>query len=600
MDQLLQRLTPDNITAALQGFYAPAKPTGPAIARPELIELLERLPALSAEEHVDPMLVQIEKHHRGTLLTQEDHALLAYVDDCVTQILRQTDLDFRIEAFIRDLTPFIASIALRDGVKAIFEPQPILNLIDTLINEGIGWSEDLGVLGEQFMAKIESMVRAMVTQRLSLAECQTELEQLFAREKPITKKMEQRLLDTEMKVLHGQKARYHAAELLNQQMLNKPLPLFIIFMLQGSWYEFLQQVFRECGADSAAWSKVAKLTEAVIWSAQPQADTQRHQTLMKSLPGHVQVFCEQLDFDTAAVTACLADLESEHEAIRCGTPSSACDFALINVDASPLKVQQRLDAEAMAKIPSLAAGQWYLLDDKDQADEKLARVKLILNWQDSMRLLFTNHNRRKVLHMNYAEFAYNMAEGNLKPLNPRACSWEIIKQHLSVVVEGVQAQKQLAGSVDTAADKQALTREYLSGRKRDLLRARKQHQRNARLKLQRTQLLREKAQQKVDAATAAINSLRTDAWLKLPVMEGTLTPCKLVAVIPAADNYIFANRNGLKVGEFTKGQLVQMLITENSEILDTGAEFARVLSDMVVALRQNKHKSYDELTRMSA
>ena len=83
-------------------------------------------------------------------------------------------------------------------------------------------------------------------------------------------------------------------------------------------------------------------------------------------------------------------------------------------------------------------------------------------------------------------------------------------------------------------------------------------------------------------------------------MEGTLTPCKLVAVIPAADNYIFANRNGLKVGEFTKGQLVQMLITENSEILDTGAEFARVLSDMVVALRQNKHKSYDELTRMSA
>jgi len=600
MHDLIQRLTADNINSALQGFYAPAKPKGLAITRPQLIELLERLPALSVEEHVDPMLVQIEKHHRGTLLSQEDHALLAYVDDCVTQILRQTDLDFKIEAFIRDLTPFIAIIALRDGVKSIFEPQPILNLIDTLINEGIGWSEDLGVLGEQFMAKIEAMVRAMITQRLSLAECQAEMDQLFCKEKPIFKKMEQRLLDVEMKVLSGQKARYHAAELLNQQMLNKPLPLFIIFMLQGSWYEFLQQVFRESGADSPAWGKVAKLTEAVIWSVQTQKDTARHEALMKSLAGHIHVFCAQMDFDTSAVEACLADLESEHDAIRSGTPSGACDFELINHETSPLKMQQSLDAAAMVTIPTLEAGQWYLLDDKHEPDEKVARVKLILNWQDSMRLLFTNHNRRKVLHMTYAEFAYNLAEGTLKPLNPRANSWEIIKQYLATVVEGVQAQKQLESSVDTPSEKKTVTRKYLDGRKRDIVSSIKQHQRIAKLKHKRAMVLREKAQQKVDAATAAINSLRTEAWLKLPVMEGTLTPCKLVAVIPATENYIFTNRNGLKVGEFTKGQLVQMLITENSEILDTGAEFENVLSSVVMALRQNKNKSYDELTRLSA
>jgi len=42
-----------------------------------------------------------------------------------------------------------------------------------------------------------------------------------------------------------------------------------------------------------------------------------------------------------------------------------------------------------------------------------------------------------------------------------------------------------------------------------------------------------------------------------------------------------------------------MLIAENSEILDTGAEFETVLSSVVSALRDNKNKSYDELTGAS-
>jgi len=43
-----------------------------------------------------------------------------------------------------------------------------------------------------------------------------------------------------------------------------------------------------------------------------------------------------------------------------------------------------------------------------------------------------------------------------------------------------------------------------------------------------------------------------------------------------------------------------MLIAENSEILDTGAEFENVLSFVISSLRDNKHKSFDELTRATA
>ena len=77
---------------------------------------------------------------------------------------------------------------------------------------------------------------------------------------------------------------------------------------------------------------------------------------------------------------------------------------------------------------------------------------------------------------------------------------------------------------------------------------------------------------------------------------GPLTPCKLVAIIPANKTYIFANRAGLKVAEYTASQLAHMIVTENSEILDTGAEFESALATVVTGLREDKNKSFDELT----
>ena len=39
-----------------------------------------------------------------------------------------------------------------------------------------------------------------------------------------------------------------------------------------------------------------------------------------------------------------------------------------------------------------------------------------------------------------------------------------------------------------------------------------------------------------------------------------------------------------------------MIIAENSEILDTGAEFESVLASVITHLREGKSKSYDELS----
>ncbi|HAK51883.1 MAG TPA: hypothetical protein DCM54_08280 [Gammaproteobacteria bacterium] len=164
------------------------------------------------------------------------------------------------------------------------------------------------------------------------------------------------------------------------------------------------------------------------------------------------------------------------------------------------------------------------------------------------------------------------------------------------VLKNVSRKNKAEKQTQKIEERKVLSTTYLETRKQELQEAYPAHRKRAKLKEKRARILRQKAQQKHEAATHAVDSLNVDAWVKLPVMEGTLTACKLVAVIPGNDTYIFANRAGLKVAEFTGSQLAHMIVTENSEILDTGDEFESVLANGVTGLRENRDKSYDELT----
>ncbi|HKI73881.1 MAG TPA: DUF1631 family protein, partial [Pseudomonadales bacterium] len=587
----LQRIKPENIAAALKGFYTPPKPGAQLVEGDALIELLHKLPSLSTSNHVDPILVQVQRHHRGTSFNPADHATLAFVDDTITQVLSQTDLDFRIEAFVRDLAPFVAAIALKDGVTALTHPQKVLSLIDLLIRECIGWSEDLGILGDQFMEKVETIVSPLISAKTNVDTCLDELETLFGKEDPIFEKMEQRLVDSELKVLAGEKSKFYAAELLNKQMAGKQLPLFIIFMLQGSWYEFLQDVFIHYGQKSKEWQNATKLSDALTWSLQADpGDAGRHATLMTSLPDRVKAFCATMKFDTEQVEACLADVEEEYTKIRENEASDPCDFELLEVDSSMGEPNQKIDLKTMKTIEAFGAGQWFLYDDPNEPEEKVARIKLILNWNDTERLLFTNHNRRKVMHMSYGQLSTHLGDNSMRSLTPKDDAHTIIRSHLLTVIQGIQQQKKKEVQIEEVAQRKEVSQEYLAERKQALVQALEQHKQQAELKRKRAMILRQKAEQKLQAATDAVQSLKVEAWVKLPIMEGTLTPCRLVAIIPGANKFIFANRAGIKVAEYTGGQLSHMIITENSEILDTGAEFANVLASVVTGLREDRNK----------
>ena len=85
-----------------------------------------------------------------------------------------------------------------------------------------------------------------------------------------------------------------------------------------------------------------------------------------------------------------------------------------------------------------------------------------------------------------------------------------------------------------------------------------------------------------------------DAGASVVVLERDSAPTGSTAMsgamIPAPDTSSFSNRAVLKVAEYTESQLAHMIVTENSEILDTGAEFESAMATVVSGLRDDKKK----------
>ena len=182
---------------------------------------------------------------------------------------------------------------------------------------------------------------------------------------------------------------------------------------------------RRAGPGSAEWQTVGKLTGQIIDAMQPGANTRARQAFIDDFGDTVDGFFDSLAFDTDGTRAALADIEAEFESIAEDKPSDPCDFELMDVDES--MGNTRISSRFLKQIKGMQAGQWFIYDDKSESDEKLARIKLILNWSESEQLLFTNHNRRKLPQMSYAEFARYFERGTMKSLAAKAPCHALIR-----------------------------------------------------------------------------------------------------------------------------------------------------------------------------
>ena len=592
----MSKISNQQIVSALANYYTPPEQGDSAIDQARLIELLKKLPTLSFLDQADTLENQLWEHFPGTTINKNDHCTIGFIDDTVTRLLAQTDLDYRVESMIRCLSSYIAVEILENGPLANLKKNLDVQLVDMFMDEFIGWSEDLGVLGEQFMEKIEEPMLSLVKERISTEDCLKQLKTHFRKEHLQYKKLETVLADKELADLANVQAKLQAARLLNQKMNGQHLPIFTIFLLQGAWLEILRQIVVHYGEQSSEFSTAGKFTEALIWSLQESDDKQEQQQTMDTLPGDIVEFSQKLEFDTSSIEMIVGDIQEEFKLVKHGTPSEPCEFELLELGENTDDKGLVMEDSRRRELESIATSDWFLFDNKKDPDEKVARLKVVVNSPNTGRMLLTNQNRRKAMRLNYGQISNYLADGTIRPLAAKYNTSELISVHLSQVLQTVSNQNRKKKKLEDLNEQIKVTKIYIEDRKANQAENQERQKEIIAHKKKRSIALRRKAKQKLKLAQEAVEQLRPNAWVKLPLMVGTLTPAKLVAIIPGSDKYIFANRAGIKVAEYTSSQLSNMLITENSEILDTGDEFEQVLSYVVSGLRQNKNKSYSELT----
>lgn len=85
-----------------------------------------------------------------------------------------------------------------------------------------------------------------------------------------------------------------------------------------------------------------------------------------------------------------------------------------------------------------------------------------------------------------------------------------------------------------------------------------------------------------------VRRLQPGAWIELHEDDETLR-CKLIALFDDSDRYVFVNRSGLKVREWTEMGLAAALQRGEVNLLDDSLLFDRALESVVGQLRGNRH-----------
>lgn len=601
-------VTARQVVEALKSRYVGEEPASVNVNTEDVADLLRTLaPDQLPEDH--GILETVAAQRTDWVLAANDIAVLHSIRDCMSMVFRLVDLEPEIAGRLKRVTPFVSAELLQDP-SAPLNPGSanIFSIVDLLMDATIGWSADQGRAGEKLLGKVDEVIATLAETSPEYSSLNEDLSAFLDKEQGRIQKLEERLAASESGKLRSQRGRALAAESMNNALEGQKLTQGMVEFLKGPWYESLQLLAITKGVDSDEWIRATKLTETIIWTYQPiveedlekaNAAKQRLYRIIEHLPGEIEDLLLALEHSGDAAQAALETIEEDHVAMVSGQELEYVDFDLLEVEGTTAAKGPAVSRILLKKVNNLKPGQWFTFDD----NEKTARIKLVLKLEDVKQLLFTNRNGMKALEKNYDEMAYLMSSGVIKPLNHEAVFSSTFKTIFEGLIEEHQKKLKAAEQADQEEAEREAARLKAIEEAKALARAkeeedqkRKEEEKEERLQKAREEAAKSENQERVAEITETVAKLNVGAWLRLPAADGELEECKLAVRVTAADKLIFVSRTGVKVGDYTSEQLITLLVAGEGEIDDAGVEFEDALAQVVSKLRQDRDKSYDDLT----
>jgi len=521
----------------------------PEIPRPHLLQLLQVMQAeiqhqlieqqTQALNGITPQQLDISQVLNQLLETKiPDQTLsLGHVDSDVINmidmlfqfILDEPQLAPPLKALIARLQiPFI-KLAMMD--KQFFSKgnHPARQLLNTLAKACLGWEQVENVENDRLYKKIDELVTTVIDQFDSdtaiFQQLLDEFKKFIEAEERRAQLVQQRTLGAEEGKAKTELAREQVENLLDSKLNGLDLPEPVVQLSTEGWNQVLLHIFLKDGSESTEWQEAVALLDDLIWSVRPVENESARQQLLKRAPKIVKALRKGL----ATVSFNPVQLQHLFEAVE-AIHMDRLEQALPDDSAEPPILTAKLTADEL------------LSSQPVNKDETVVNGAIVSETGVSLDQLLEK-DRADSTSVNKDALAELDAELNstLGDVDALGGPNSIDKQPNVAQVEESCDQEHKQAPIEE--DQEAL---------------------------------------------GVVDSLSMGGWFELSLEEDSQCRCRLAAVIRATGKYIFVNRSGVKVAEYTRQSLAQAIKNSQVRQLDDGKLFDRALESVINDLRGKK------------
>lgn len=540
----------------------------------------------------------LDHNDNGLSIDQTGYALLKFTEQYFANYIKNCRLDTQLAEHIKHFRS-AAMISLLNRQLPWQNPTFPLSAIQLIYQHSLGWQANHGRAAERFSKALctHIVACAYASEEPQRDQAMAELNDFFATESKRISKLEQRLRDAEIGALHAKHAQQLSARTLNQQMSGKKLPAAISAFLQNSWRESMRLLILNEGQESAAWKRMVRLTETLIWTLQPydSSDT----TLQQHVYDSISELSEQLSsvaiglHHSDLLGTELAVIENEHVKVLTGKALRYMPFELIENTDPLVNTQATVSSHLIKKVDALEEGLWFIQHDNEQQN----RIKLTIKIPQAQQLLFTNFMGIKAAQFNYEEFAYQLSSNLVVPINARDIFKITGEKILTSLHQRIATQRQLNAEQQVRQDEALLqqqlteqaTKEKALAEAREFTRIQQQQRLEAEQEQQRQQA-QKLQQQRAEEFSRDVENLQLGGRVLFKAEEREDQLCRLAAILQSSGDYIFVDRAGIKQYALSKQQIAQKLLDDSASIVDQGSNFENTLEKVVDNLRKRKPK----------
>lgn len=550
--------------------------------------------------------------------------------------------DARLQPLLNTFKPVVLKqIASNDGFYCN-EQHPLRAFLTTIVQPANHWCPRDSKPNQQVFDKLSAMFAFATSywsgseeeQIADAANAKQQLEEFntwLASEDKRAAMLETRLCETELANLKLISAEARVADTINRNLAQRPLPAELHNAIAGTLKSELQYwAFNTDPTELPQlplWKSWQRLLPALGQLFSGEDIAVDDQLLYDQIPLVLTELERSMQHPSSNPQIYAQLVEQLNRCLMRAIQKQALECTLFPELANAggqSDVHTHVPKTLLQQTDSISVGDWIIFNS-DGTDP--IRCKLALKNPALDQLLFVDHTGRKVMNKNTKDFALCLSTGIARPLRPqnlvhiihallpplieranRSVQAQLLlqKNKAEQVVRALIAQQQAAAAVaerERAAE-QVRIEEQLETRRSaarkammearaladdKMRRAAEQAAETERLRIEQAATQAAESTAKQQQATQSISELQVGAWLEISNEFNSTEKlrAKLSVIISSTGKYIFADQVGRKLAEYTREQLIVLMVDEQIKILRNGDNFEDQLAKVIRGLRRD-------------